>query len=279
MGKFSSILKRASRYIIKGIPVVNVKAAISLSTPTDKLAGKKIIVTGGGRGLGASMAKKFVEEGASVLITGRNEDALKKTSEEIGCSYMVLDMMSPEKFDKFINDAESKLGGLDVLVNNAGVSLHENSFFDVVPEGFDTQIDTNFKGGYFLTQSFIKRMVERGRSGNVLFISSETGETVDFRPYGFTKAAVNSMVQGLAYLYVKDHIRVNAIAPGVTASDMTGFKADDNLYTDYNRIGRVYLPEEIAEVASFLVSDLSNCISGQIIACNNAQTVNARWKK
>lgn len=278
MGKISSILKRALRYIIKGVPVVNVKAAISFFTPTDKLAGKKIIVTGGGRGLGAAMAKKFVQEGASVLITGRSEDTLKKTSEEIGCSYMVLDMMSPEKFDKFINDAESKLSGLDVLVNNAGVSLHENSFFDVVPEGFDTQIDTNFKGGYFLTQSFIKRMIELGRAGNVLFISSETGETADFRPYGFTKAAVNSMVQGLAHLYAKNNIRVNAIAPGVTASDMTGFKADDNLYTDYNRIGRIYLPEEVAEVASFLVSDISNCVSGQIIACNNAQSVNARWK-
>ena len=278
MGKISFILKRALRYIIKGVPVVNVKAKISLSSPTDKLAGKKIIVTGGGRGLGAAMAKNFVQEGASVLITGRSEDTLKKTSEEIGCSYMVLDMMSPEKFDKFINDAEGKLGGLDVLVNNAGVSLHENSFFDVIPEGFDTQIDTNFKGGYFLTQSFIKRMIELGRAGNVLFISSETGETADFRPYGFTKAAVNSMVQGLAHLYAKNNIRFNAIAPGVTASDMTGFKADDNLYTDYNRIGRIYLPEEVAEVASFLISDISNCVSGQIIACNNAQSVNARWK-
>ena len=101
---------------------------------------------------------------------------------------------------------------------------------------------------------------------------------MDFRPYGFTKAAVNSMVQGLAYLYAKNNIRVNAIAPGVTASDMTGFKTDDNLYTDYNRIGRIYLPEEVAEVASFLISDISNCVSGQIIACNNAQSVNARWK-
>lgn len=278
MGKFSSILKRALRYIIKGVPVVNVKAAISLSTPTGKLAGKKIIITGGGRGLGAAMAKKFVQEGASVLITGRNEDTLKKTSEEIGCSYLVLDMMSPEKFDKFISEADSKLDGLDILVNNAGVSFHENSFFDVVPNGFDAQIGTNFKGGYFLTQSFIKRMIERGCAGNVLFISSETGETVDFRPYGFTKAAVNSMVQGLAYLYAKDRIRVNAVAPGVTASDMTGFNVEDNLHTDYNRIGRVYLPEEVAEVAAFLISDMSNCISGQIITCNNAQSVNARWK-
>lgn len=278
MERFSSILKRALRYIIKGVPNVNVKAEITLLSPTEKLAGKRIIITGGGRGMGASMAKKFVAEGASVLITGRDEDTLKKTSEDLGCSYMVLDMMCPENFDKFINQAESKLGGLDVLVNNAGVSLHENSFFDVVPEGFDKQIDTNFKGGYFLTQVFIKKMIESGRAGNVLFISSETGETVDFRPYGFTKAAVNSMVQGLAYLYAKNNIRVNAIAPGVTASDMTGFKADGNLYTDYNRIGRIYLPEEVAEVAAFLISDISNCVSGQIIACNNAQSVNARWK-
>ena len=278
MGKFSSIVKRALRYIVKGVPIVHIKAEISSLCPSNKLVGKKIIITGGGRGLGASMAKKFVEEGADVLITGRNEDTLKRTSEQLGCSYLVLDMTSPESFDKFLDDAESKLGGLDVLVNNAGVSLHENSFFDVVPEGFDTQIDTNFKGGYFLSQSFIKRMVERGSAGNVLFISSETGETVDFRPYGFTKAAVNSMVQGLAYLYAKNNIRVNAIAPGVTVSDMTGFKAEDNLYTDYNRIGRVYLPEEVAEVASFLISDISNCVSGQIIACNNAQSVNARWK-
>ena len=270
-------IKKIISFILRGAPRPTY-AQLTYLAPNNQLVGKKIIITGGGRGLGAAMAKKFVAEGASVLITGRNEDTLKKTSEEIGCSYMVLDMMSPEKFDKFISEAESKLDGLDIMVNNAGVSLHENSFFDVVPDGFDTQIDTNFKGGYFLTQSFIKRMIELGRAGNVLFISSETGETVDFRPYGFTKAAVNSMVQGLAYLYAKNNIRVNAIAPGVTASDMTGFKADDNLYTDYNRIGRIYLPEEVAEVAAFLVSDISNCVSGQIIACNNAQSVNARWK-
>ena len=181
-------------------------------------------------------------------------------------------------FDDFLKFAESKLGGLDILVNNAGISLHENHFFDVVPDGFDKQIATNFKGAYFLTQSFIKRLRELNNRGGVLFISSETGETADFRPYGFTKAAVNSMVQGLAYLYAKEGIRVNAVSPGVAASEMTGFKTDDNLYCDYNRIGRVYLPEEVAEVASFLISDLSGCVSGQIITCNNAQTINARWK-
>lgn len=278
MNKFIAVLKRAFRYIFRGVPVISIKAEIAISAPSEKLRGKNIIITGGGKGLGKSMAQKFVLEGANVLITGRDEEALVKTSSEIGCKYSVLDVQCPDSFDEFIGNAESKLGGLDILVNNAGISLHENHFFDVVPNGFDKQIATNFKGAYFLTQRFIKRLQELKKKGSVLFISSETGETADFRPYGFTKAAVNSMVQGLAYLYAKEGIRVNAVSPGVTASEMTGFKADDNLYTDYNRIGRVYLPEEVAEVAAFLVSDISNCVSGQIIACNNAQSVNARWK-
>lgn len=278
MNKISGILKRAFRYIFRGVPVINVKAEISVSAPSEKLTGKNIIITGGGKGLGKSMAQKFVLEGANVLITGRDEEALAKTSSEIGCQYCVLDVQCSESFDEFIQLAELKLGSLDVLVNNAGISLHENHFFDVTPDGFDKQIATNFKGAYFLTQRFIKRLNELNKKGNVLFISSETGETADFRPYGFTKAAINSMVQGLAYLYAKEGIRVNAVSPGVTASEMTGFKADGNLYCDYNRIGRIYLPEEVAEIASFLISDLSGCVSGQIITCNNAQTINARWK-
>ena len=101
---------------------------------------------------------------------------------------------------------------------------------------------------------------------------------MDFRPYGFTKVAVNSMVQGLAYLLKKDQIRVNAVAPGVTASNMTGYTAEGDLYAGNYATGRVYLPGEVAETACFLISDASACISGQIITCNNAQTINARWK-
>ena len=110
-----------------------------------------------------------------------------------------------------------------------------------------------------------------------MLISSETGETSDFRPYGYTKAAINSMVKGLANLYNKSGIRINAIAPGVTVTDLTKVANDGNLYAgDYGQ-GRYYLPEEIAEVATFLLSPAASCISGQIIVCNNAQTVNPRW--
>lgn len=224
------------------------------------------------------MAAKFVSEGASVLISGRKEADLKATADKIGCRFLTLDVQDTSVLDRFIQDADEILGGADCLVNNAGISLHESTFFDVTPETFDAQIATNLRGGFFLTQSFTKILLKEKRKGNVLFVSSETGETVDIRPYGFTKAAVNSMVQGLACLFVKDGIRVNAVAPGITASDMTGFKADGNLFLAGNATERVYLPEEVAETACFLLSDASECISGQVIVCNNGKTINPRWK-
>lgn len=272
------ILKRMLRYVYKGIPNINVTADIHYTNPSEKLKDKHIIVTGGGRGLGFSMARKFKEEGASVLISGRNEKQLIDASARIGCQYLVMDIRNTEALDKFIMDANDMLDGANCLVNNAGISLHEPTFFDVSPESFDIQIATNLRGGFFLTQSFTKLLLREKRKGNVLFVSSETGDTVDIRPYGFTKAAINSMVQGLACLFVKEGIRVNAVAPGITASDMTGFNADGNLFLECNALKRVYLPEEVAETACFLLSDVSGCISGQVVVCNNGRTINPRWK-
>ena len=253
-------------------------ANIYYTQPNNLLLGKKIIITGGGRGLGFAMAKKFISEGAEVLIAGRNEDTLKHSSEILKCNYLTLDVSNPREFKHFIDRANEIMGGINVLVNNAGISLHENTFFDVTPETFDKQVDTNLKGAFFMSQEFVKYLMQSEVAGNILFVSSETGDTMDYRPYGFTKVAVNSMVQGLAYLFRKNNIRVNAIAPGVTASDMTGFSSEGNLYAGDYATGRIYLPEEVAETACFLISEASACISGQIITCNNAQTINARWK-
>lgn len=273
-----SLIKRSILFILHGLSHKEVVANISYLSPDARLSGKKIIVTGGGRGLGASMAAKFVSEGASVLIAGRNVESLQKIANQLGCKYLQIDMQDVSSFDTFIATADGMLDGVDCLVNNAGISLHEQTFFDVTPESFDAQIATNLRGSFFLTQSFTRLLLAKGRKGNVLFVSSETGETVDIRPYGFTKAAINSMVQGLAYLFVSKGIRVNAVAPGITASDMTGYKADGNLYLPGNATDRIYLPEEVAETACFLLSDASGCISGQIVVCNNGKTINARWK-
>lgn len=274
---FKAKILHVASLLLNGKPQ-KIFANISYIQANNLLSGKKIIITGGGRGLGYAMAKKFISEGAEVLIAGRDEDTLKHSSEMLKCNYLKLDVTNPKEFKDFIERADKMLSGINVLVNNAGISLHEQSFFDVTPDTFDKQVDTNLKGAFFLSQEFVKYLKQNKFSGNILFISSETGDTMDFRPYGFTKVAVNSMVQGLAYLLKKDQIRVNAVAPGVTASNMTGYTAEGDLYAGNYATGRVYLPGEVAETACFLISDASACISGQIITCNNAQTINARWK-
>ena len=269
-------IKRGFKYVLHGIPTTNVTANITYSSPHETLCGKKIIVTGGGSGIGYAMAKKFKEEGAQVLIAGRNEDKLIKCSKELDCHYLLLDVTKVETFESFINNANKILGGANCLVNNAGRSLHEKSYADVTPESFDKQINTNLRGGFFLTQKFVNMLLSQNQEGNILFVSSETGDTVDIRPYGWTKAAINSMMKGFAYKLASMNIRVNAIAPGVTTSEMTGFKEEGNLYYKNGATKRVYLPGEVAETAAFLLSDLSKCISGQIIVLNNGKTINFR---
>lgn len=276
--RLTKYIRRGIDYIIHGQPVKYVTANIIYTNPSNKLQGKHIIVTGGGKGLGLAMAKRFVREGAKVLITGRNLQTLESAAKDIGCEYKHLDVQSIDLFKDFMKEADQILGGVNCLVNNAGVSLHEEDFTKVTRSSFDNQINTNLRGGFFLTQEFAEFLIERGKGGSVLFTSSEAGETVDERPYGWSKAAINSMVQGLAYKLAKQNFRINAIAPGITASEMTGLSAEGNIYFPLNMMERVYMPEEVAEVAAFLLSDAAGCLNGQILVCNNGRTLNPRWK-
>ena len=267
----SFLLQRESRPIV---------ASISYLNPSEKLKGKKIIITGGGRGLGFAMAKRFAAEGGEVLISGRDEETLKASAKEIGCKYLKLDVQNVNSFFEFIDKAEELLGGINCLVNNAGISLHENGILDVSQDQFDSQIATNLRGPFFMAQAFIEKCNACKTEGfkKILFTSSETGTTVDERPYGLTKVAINSLVQGLAYRYVNKGFRIHAIAPGVTISDMVGKKDDGNLAGGGGITGRYYLPEEVAEVAAFLLCDASNCLNGQVLVCNEGKTINARWR-
>ena len=276
---FRSKVKHIVSFLLHGEtrPVV---AHISYIQADRQLEGKKIIITGGGRGIGYAMARKFKASGADVLISGRDEAKLKAVAGEIGCSYLKLDLRDVGSFESFIDEANHILGGANCLVNNAGISLHENGFLNVQEEQFDAQFDTNLKGAFFLTQTFIKKRLkpEQDEISKILFISSETGMTADERPYGLTKAALNSLVQGIAYRYVNEGFRINALAPGVTVTDMVEKQDDGDLFCSYGITKRYYLPDEVAEIACSLLSDATNCINGQIIYCNEGKTINARWK-
>ena len=263
---------------MRGVPNVNVTVNVGKIEHGSLLAGKKILVTGGGRGLGYYMAKRFVEEGANVIITGRNKDNLKKAVEEIGnnCSYMVLDVSDVENITDNWNKLCSKYGQIDCLVNNAGISLHESNIFTVNIEGFEKQLDTNLLGGYFLAQQFLSD-TNALNGKNILFISSERGYQCDDVPYGLIKASINSLTRGLAKRYSKYGARINALAPGVTASDMTGRKIDGNAFAEDQCGGRYFMPAEVAEVAVFLLSDASKCISGEVVTCDLGQYISSYY--
>lgn len=254
----------------------NTCVTITTAAPRELLIGRKIIITGGGRGLGFSIARKCIDEGALVLITGRNEDKLQEAAAKLGerCKYIAYDISKIDEMSSFYEKAVRVMGGIDTLVCNAGISLHEYNILDVTLDKFDTQINTNLRGSYFIAQEFIKNR-DKNCNANILFISSERGHQCDDVPYGLTKVAINSLTRGLAKRFYKEGIRVNAIAPGVTASDMTKRSATGNIY-DRNQVAeRIFLPEEVAEVTVFMLSDLARCVNGEVIACDAGQYISS----
>jgi NAD(P)-dependent dehydrogenase (short-subunit alcohol dehydrogenase family) len=237
------------------------------------LSNKNIVITGATSGIGLCIAQLFSRQGAKTILVGRNEKKLKECVKSINNStYYVLDIKDVNKYDEFFEYLKNNFNKIDVFVNNAGISLHENNILSVDELGFDEQFLTNLKGPYFLTQKYIK-MVKSDL--NIIFISSERGSQCDDIPYGLTKIAINSLIEGLSYRFIKNNIRVNGIAPGVTASNIVKVDTKGNMGTAKYVSGRFFLPEEVAEVALFLASDSSKCISGEIIHTNDGNHLNS----
>lgn len=268
----SNYIKRLVRFVVKGEPIVNTTVVVNPKPPAMRLDNRRVVVTGGGRGLGFSIAARCVAEGATVLLTGRNRDSLEKAASMLGgAKYLVLDMNDVDTFPSFFSKAEELLGGeVDSLVCNAGISLHEGDFRRVTSDGWDKQFDTNLKGTYFLIQQFVLyRERQIIKNGNVVVITSERAKRPDDIPYGLTKVACNSFVQAIARKVIAEGIRINAVAPGVTATDMTGFSQDGNLHHPSQAGERIFVPEEISEVVCFLLDDCSATIAGEVINCDH----------
>lgn len=274
------IVKRIIKWIIWGIPETKIAVSVSQINHQNSLENKRIVITGGNKGLGFHIAKKCVALGAKVVIVGRNVNKLKEASCQLkNCHYIVYDISILDKYDILLKEATALLGGpIEFLVNNAGISLHEGSFKNVTVESFDTQLNINLKAPYFLSKEFLIQAEKNNiTNGGIIFITSERGLYADDIPYGLIKAGINSLTKGLARRELSKGIRVNSVAPGVTATDMTGYKKDDNLYRPQACGKRVFLPEEVAETVCFLLSDAAKCISGEIIACNQGNHLRCDW--
>ena len=255
-------------------------------------AGLNLLATAFGNaslGRGGEAAKRFaLKPGDEIVVSKAEHHSVLLPFQELayhtGATLKWFDLTEDglthlESFKGFFPIARKELGGqIDILVNNAGISLHEGNMMNVTVEGFSSQIMTNLTGPYFLAQEFLRQYENQIEKSNasIIFMASEKGLFPDELPYGLTKAAIVSLTQGMARRWVTKGIRVNALAPGVTASDMTGYKRD-NLYCENNCSRRAYLPEEVAEVAVFLASDTSRCITGQVLTTNMGNHLRCDW--
>ena len=264
-------LYRLYQWLIKGVPVYKIDANIKAIEHGKVLSGQKILITGGSRGIGYHIAKRFIAEGAEVLIVGRNADALQKAAVELGCKFLAFDITDIAQLPNLIIQAAEAMGGLTGLVNNAGVCNIDNGFLNVTEQSYDEQFLLNVKSSFFLTQAFVQYVTEhKVPSSGVVFITSERGLYPDDAPYGMTKAAIGNIVAGIARRFALQGVHINAIAPGVTADTINQPDKFDDAYLK-GAVGKRYImPDELAEVAVFLMSDASKCISGEIIPCNQA---------
>lgn len=276
------LINKLSRFIyalrhIKPIYEFGGVSSVTIATPSysDILEGKCVLVTGGSSGIGYAIAKKCLEVGAVVIITGRNKEKLEKAIHGLNtanCHYIVWDISDIEAIPcKLLSCEELTKQKIDIIINNAGVA--PTKFFGSVDEEEWNKIyDNNLKGTYFLCQEITKHWKKTQFKGykKIINISSQGGFVGASYPYRMTKWDIRGLTEGLGSLLIKDRIIVNGIAPGVVKTSMQSFSLlqGDNLYTNQNPIERVILPEEIAELALFLMSDASNAIVGQTIVCD-----------
>lgn len=272
-------LYRLFQWLYKGVPVIQVTPSISYLSDRKKLEGKRILIIGGTRGVGFQIAKKCQEYGAQVLITGRQENTLQEAASTLNnCPYLRFDVCDTDRLENFIAQASTLLDGkVDSFVFNASLYLHEKSIAEVTPDGFDRQFATNVKAPYFLSKFFLDYLEKNQISpANLLFISSEMGLYCNDVPYGLGKASLNSLVAGLSRRYLTKGIRINALAPGVLSNEASDVTQQD-LYRKYSCGQRFIMPEEVAEVAAFILSDAANCIAGAVIPCNQGNHYRCDW--
>lgn len=232
---------------------------------------KKVIITGGSRGIGLSILKKFYENEAKILTIGSNLENLKKIQNDypnIEIEQLNLKNLNEVKdcFSKLID----KLGGLDLLVNNAGITK-DNLTLRMKEEEWTDVININLSSVFISCQQAIKFMI-KNKSGNIINITSVVGHTGNPGQANYTasKAGVVAMTKSLAKEYAKKNIRVNCISPGFIETDMTNelkeeYKLELMKNIPINRLGK---GDDIANAALFLGSDASSYITGETIHVN-----------
>ena len=243
------------------------------------LQGKTAIVTGGTRGIGMAIVKKFLDNGAKVAVFGSRKETVDKALDSLRDGYPDAEIMglhprlsNAEEVAEAFKKVKDQFGKLDILVNNAGIAARE-SIFEYKPEDFTKILDLNVNAVFTCSQAAAKIMKEQG-SGVIINTSSMV--SIYGQPsgcgYPASKFAVNGLTKSLARELGKYNIRVNAVAPGVTATDMVAALPKEMVERISATIplGRVGQPEEVANAFLFLASDLASYVTGEILSVDGA---------
>lgn len=256
------------------------KLEVSILDKHNELENRKIVITGGGSGIGLAVARCCVNAGADVLITGRNERKLREAVHSIGSdsiSYLVWDASDVDTADLKVQECERKLGGqIDAVVNNAGVPPHE--FFPSVSGAeWDRIYSTNSKGIFFTAQAFCKYWINHPSDEyrHLINISSQGGFVGALYPYRMSKWDIRGLTEGLGVQMAPQNVLVNGVAPGVVRTAMQSFAVQqgDNAYCNQNLLKRYALPEEVAELIIFMLSGACNFMVGQTILLDGGYSI------
>ncbi|HCQ5549431.1 TPA: SDR family oxidoreductase [Clostridioides difficile] len=237
---------------------------------------KTVLITGGARGIGKAMSKTFAKEGYNVLVNfNKSENEAKElytrlNEENFSIKLFKADVSNREDVENMVDYCIKEFGGLDVLVNNAGIS-QDKLFTDITDVDWDNMMNINLKGSFYCSQVALKYMISE-KKGNIINISSIwgiSGASCEVH-YSITKAGIIGMTKALAKEVGPSNIRVNSIAPGVINTDMlSGYNEEDiDILVEETPLMRLGTPEDIANCAIFLASDKSNFITGQVISPN-----------
>jgi meso-butanediol dehydrogenase/(S,S)-butanediol dehydrogenase/diacetyl reductase len=239
------------------------------------LKGKRVLVTGGASGIGAATAARFLEEGAQVCVLDRDAPARERIAKELPALTATIagDVSSLAEVKAAFTQAASKMGSVDVVINNAGISIRHN-FLDITPEEWDRVISVNLTGVFYVAQTAARHMFERG-SGVILNTASTNGMVGQpfYADYNATKAGVIELTRTMA-IELAPKVRVNAVAPGYVLTPMQRAEYTDAMLEEVNRkipLGRHARPEEIAALFAYLASDDAAYVTGHVYTIDGGE--------
>ncbi len=240
------------------------------------LKSKRVLITGGASGIGAATAKRFIEEGAAVCVLDRDAKAREQIREALPdlAETLDADVSNRKQVEAAFEDASRIMGGVDVLINNAGISIRHN-FLDITAEEWDRVIAVNLTGVFNMAQVAARHMWERGE-GVILQTASTNGLVGQqyYADYNATKAGVIELTKSMA-LELAPKVRVCAVAPGYVMTPMQRAEYTDEMFEEVNRkipLRRHAQPEEIAALFAFLASDDAAYITGQVYTIDGGET-------